>query len=235
MAKPPSADIHGGPGFRVRKSIERPDPQVVEGFREFENALVSDLMNRLYTMQRQIRPMVAFQGPVVGPALPVRVFPGDNLMVHAALDLAKPGDVMVVDASGSDMNAAMGDMIATKASHRGIAAFVVDGLVRDLAGIERVGMPVFARGVTPIGPLHRGPGEVNYPVQCGGVVVFPGDVVVADRDGVVVIPREFAPELLERCRRKSKAEADYVSAVRRGEFSNAWVEDELAGSGCLFD
>jgi regulator of RNase E activity RraA len=107
--------------------------------------------------------------------------------------------------------------------------------VRDLAGIERVGMPVFARGVTPIGPLHRGPGEVNYPVQCGGVVVFPGDVVVADRDGVVVIPREFAPELLERCRRKSQAEADYVAAVRRGEFSNAWVADELAGSGCLFD
>ena len=96
-------------------------------------------------------------------------------------------------------------------------------------------MPVFARGVTPIGPLHRGPGEVNYPVQCGGVVVFPGDVVVADRDGVVVIPREFAPELLERCRLKSQGEAEYVAAVRRGEFSNAWVEDELAGSGCLFD
>ena len=137
MAKPPTADIHGGPGFRVRKSIERPDPQVVEGFKEFENALVSDLMNRLYTMQRQIRPVVPFEGPIVGPALPVRVFPGDNLMVHAALDLANPGDVMVVDASGSDMNAAMGDMIATKASHRGIAAFVVDGLVRDLAGIEQ--------------------------------------------------------------------------------------------------
>jgi RraA family protein len=235
MAKPPSADIHGGPGFRVRRSIERPDPEVVKGFKEFENALVSDLMNRLYTMQRQIRPMVPFEGPVVGPALPVRVFPGDNLMVHAALDLAAPGDVIVVDASGSDMNAAIGDMISTKASHRGVAAFVVDGLVRDLAGIERVGMPVFARGVTPIGPLHRGPGEVNYPVQCGGVVVFPGDVVVADRDGVVVIPRDFAPELLELCREKSQGEAEYVAAVMRGEFSNAWVTAELESSGCLLD
>lgn len=233
--KPPSADIHGGPGFRVRKAAERPDREVVEGFKEFENALVSDLMNRLYTLQRQIRPMVPFEGPIVGPACTVRVFPGDNLMVHAALEIAEPGDVMIVDASGSDMNAAMGDMVATKAKHRGIAGFVIDGLVRDIAGIERVGMPVFARGITPIGPLHRGPGEVNYPIQCGGVVVFPGDVVIADRDGVVIVPREFAPELLERCRQKSSGEADYIAAVAHGEFSNAWVHDELQNAGCLFD
>ena len=234
-SKPPSADVHGGPGFRVRKSAERPSMEVIDGFREFENAMVSDLMNRLYTMQRQIRPQVPFEGPVVGPACTARVFPGDNLMVHMALDLAEPGDVIVVDASGSDMNAAIGDMIATKARHRGIAGFVVDGLVRDVAGIEEVGMPVFARGVTPIGPLHRGPGEVNFPIQCGGVVVFPGDVIIADRDGVVVVPRDFAPELLERCREKSKAEADYVAAVRRGDFSNAWVHEEARNAGCTFE
>jgi RraA family protein len=233
--KPPSADVHGGPGFRVKEVVERTGPDVIDGFRAFENAMVSDLMNRLYTMQRQIRPQVPFDGPVVGSACTVRVFPGDNLMVHMALDLAKPGDIIVIDASGSDMNAAIGDMIATKAQHRGIAGFVLDGLVRDVAGIEATGMPVFARGVTPIGPLHRGPGEVNFPIQCGGVVVSPGDVIVADRDGVVVIPREYAPELLERCRAKHRAEADYVAAVRRGQFDNSWAQEEARAGGCLFE
>jgi len=235
MSRPPSAELHGGPGFRVRRSSNRPPPAVVDEIKTFEVALVSDLMNRLYTMQRQIRPMVAITEPLAGPAITVRVFPGDNLMVHAAIDLAQAGDVVVVDATGSEMNAALGDMIATKARHRGIAGFVVDGLVRDIAGIERVGIPVFARGITPIGPLHRGPGEVNHPVQCGGVVVCAGDLVVADRDGVVVIPLAFAPELLQRCRAKTRNEAEYVAAVRRGEFSNAWVEDELRSGGCLIE
>jgi RraA family protein len=234
-SRPASAEVHGGPGFRVRKSAERASREIIEGFRDFENALVSDLMNRLYTMQRQIRPQVPFAGPIVGPACTARVFPGDNLMVHMALDLAEPGDVIVIDACGSDMNAAMGDMIATKGRHLGIAGFVVDGLIRDLDGIEAVGMPVFARGVTPIGPLHRGPGEVNFPVQCGGVVVFPGDVIVADRDGVVVVPRDSAAEILERCRAKASAEADYVSAVRRGDFDNAWVHEAARDAGCLYE
>lgn len=233
--KPQSAEAHGGPGFRVRSSKERAPQEVIEGFRQFENALVSDLMNRLYAMQRQIRPQVPFAGPIVGSACTVRVFPGDNLMVHMALDLAEPGDVIVVDASGSDMNAALGDMIANKARHRGVAGFVVDGLIRDVAGIEAAGMPVFARGVTPIGPLHRGPGEVNFAIQCGGVVVFPGDVIMADRDGVVVVPREFAPELLERCRERSRAEAAYVADVKRGEFDNSWAHEEARASGCIFE
>src|SRR5262249_7912923 len=119
--------------------------------------------------------------------------------------------------------------------HLGVAGFVVDGLIRDAAGVARSGMPVFARGITPIGPLHRGPGEVNYPVQCGGVVVFPGDVIIADRDGVVVVPRDFASELLERCRAKASAEAGYVAAVRRGEFNNAWAREDAISSGCRFD
>jgi len=235
MHQPPSADLHGGPGFRIRRTIERPPQEVTEGFKQFEVAAVSDLMNRLYTMQRLIRPMVPIVSSLAGPATTVRVFPGDNLMVHAALDIASPGDVVVIDATGSAMNAALGDMIATKARHRGISGFVVDGLVRDIVGVEQVGLPVFARGVTPIGPLHRGPGEVNFPVQCGGVVVCPGDVILADRDGVVVIPIAYAAKILERCRMKSASEAGYVAAVKRGDFSNAWVEEALGDGGCEID
>ncbi len=118
-------------------------------------------------------------------------------MVHKSLDVAQPGDVIVVDTSGSNASAALGDLVSTKARHRGIAGFIVDGLIRDLPGIRALGdFPVFARGTTPVGPLHRGPGEINYPISAGGVVVNPGDVIVGDATGVVVVPREIADELL---------------------------------------
>ena len=126
---------------------------------------------------------------------PVKLYPGDNLMVHKALDIAQPGDIIVVD-TGDSSNAVVGDLIARKAKHRGIVGFVIDGLARDLAGMKKVGLPVFARGITPRGPLHRGPGELNLPISCGGIVVHPGDVIVTDTNGVVVVGKEFADEIL---------------------------------------
>ena len=153
-------------------------------------------------------------------------------MVHKSLDIARPGDVVVVDTSGSMLTAMIGDLISTKARHRRLAGFVIDGLVRDVDCIRLFGdFPVFARGVTPIGPLHRGPGEVNYPISAGGIVVHPGDIIVGDINGVVVIPREMAADVLERLRERTAAEADYNAAVARGEFSNAWVDAILSENG----
>ena len=154
-------------------------------------------------------------------------------MVHKALDVAKPGDIVVVDAHGSAMNAVLGDLISTKAKHRGIAGFVVDGFVRDLPDILELDFPVFARGATPIGPLHRGPGEINFPICCGGVVVNPGDLVVADGAGVVVIPQEIASELLERLQAQRATMAAYLAGVKRGQFSNEWVDRILQEAGCI--
>lgn len=230
--KPRTSEMHPGPGFRVCWEVERVAPEVIEGFRAFETPDVSDLMNRLYTMTSAITNVADPALRILGPACTVKVFPGDNLMVHKSLDVARPGDVVVVDAAGSHTAAVLGDLVAMKARHRGIAGFVVDGLVRDLPGIRRLGdFPVFARGVTPIGPLHRGPGEINHPVSVGGVVVNPGDLVIGDLNGVVVIPRDNAVELLDRLRERSAAEADYVAAVARGEFSNAWVDAALVDAG----
>jgi RraA family protein len=192
-------------------------------------------MNRLYTMNPAIRNMTPAVPRILGSACTVRVFPGDNLMVHKSLDVAKPGDIIVVDAAGSSTNAVIGDLVASKARHRGIAGFVVDGYVRDLPGVVDVGLPVFARGVTPIGPLHRGPGEVNCPIQCGGIVVHAGDIIVGDTNGVVVVPREISLELLIRLRQQRAAEASYVAAVHRGEFSNQWVDDLLNEAGCQIE
>jgi RraA family protein len=235
-AKPKTAEMHPGPGFRLRMEFERPDPEVVAGFGEFETPAISDLMNRLYSMKNQIRPMTDPRLRILGPACTVKCYPGDNLMVHKSLDIASPGDVLVVDSSGSEMTAVLGDLVSTKARHRGIAGVVVDGLIRDLPAILALGdFPVFARGVTPLGPLHRGPGEVNLPISAGGVVVNPGDVIVGDLNGVVVVPRDIAPELLERLRARASTEASYVAAVARGEFSNTWVDDILREGGVTVD
>jgi regulator of RNase E activity RraA len=230
--KPKSAEMHPGPGFRIRVDIDRPDPDTVAGFRAFGTPEISDLMNRLYTMEPEIKSMTDPNLRILGPACTVKVFPGDNLMVHKSLDVAQPGDVIVVDAGSSSMNGVLGDLVSTKARHRGISGFVVDGLIRDLPGIRALGdFPVFARGATPIGPLHRGPGEINYPVSAGGIVVHPGDIVIGDLNGVIIVPQEIASELLDRMIRLVAGEADYIAAVARGEFSNTWVDTLLEQAG----
>ena len=232
IGKPRSAEMHPGAGFRIREEFGRPDDDVVAALGAVETPAISDQMNRLYTMATAIRNLTHEHLRVLGPACTVKVYPGDNLMVHKSLDIARPGDVVVVDAQGSPMTAVLGDLVCTKARHRGIAGFVVDGLIRDLPAILALAdFPVFARGVTPIGPLHRGPGEINYPISCGGIVVHPGDIIVGDLNGVVVVPQGFAEELLARLTERAAAEADYNAAVARGEFSNVWVDDLLEQAG----
>lgn len=232
---PQSAEIHPGPGFQVRVDIDRPDCGLMGRLASFDSPDVSDLLNRLYAVDGRIRCLTGQTETLCGPACTVRVYPGDNLMVHKCLDVAQPGDVVVIDAHGShgsEGNAVLGDIISTKAHHRGIAGFVIDGLIRDLPGVIEVGMPVYARGTTPIGPLHRGPGEINFPIACGGVVIHPGDVIVADQAGIVAVPQHFVADLLERLEAKRKGSAAYLEAVQRGEFSNAWVDQLLDRIHC---
>jgi regulator of RNase E activity RraA len=208
----------------------------MDGYAAFETPAISDLMNRLYTMAAAIKPVTPPELRILGPACTVKCYPGDNLMVHKSLDVAEPGDVIVVDTSGNTSGAVLGDLISTKARHRGVAGFVVDGLIRDQPAICALGdFPVFARGVTPIGPLHRGPGEINHSVSCGGIVVHPGDLIVGDPNGVVVVPREITGELLGRLIDRAASEASYNAGVARGEFSNAWVDTLLRAAGVEAD
>jgi regulator of RNase E activity RraA len=232
-SKPRSASIYPGPGFRIKTDFPRLPAELMESFREFATPDISDLLNRLYALDPAIQCLTDRSQTVVGPACTVRVFPGDNLMVHKALDVARPGDLLVIAAGGTQAaNAVLGDLVSTKARHRGIAGCVIDGLVRDLPGIIDCGLPVFARGTTPVGPLHRGPGEINYAVACGGVVIQPGDVIVADAAGVVGIPRVIAAELLDRLRSHRDTNAAYFEAVKRGDFSNVWVDRLLTDVEC---
>jgi RraA family protein len=229
---PASADIHPGPGFRIKRNFVRSTLDAEKLFAEFDLADISDHLNRLYAVDASIRCLSGGNRRLVGTACTVRVYPGDNLMVHKALDVACPGDVVVVDARGSKENAVLGDTISMKAIHRAIGGFVVDGYVRDLTAIEELNFPVYARGAMPIGPLHRGPGEINYPVCCGGVVVSPGDLIVADLSGVIVIPQACIPDLYERLLGHKERMAGYLANVRRGEFSNTWVDQILVTGHC---
>jgi RraA family protein len=231
-SKPRSAHLHPGPGFRVKMNITRPPRAMMDRLRRFPAPDVSDLLNRLYAVDPQIRCLTSDRHQLCGPALTVKVYPGDNLMVHKALDVAERGDVVIVDASGSHMNAVLGDLVCTKAKHRGIAGFIIDGLVRDLPSIQALDFPVFARGTTPIGPLHRGPGEINYAICCGGVVVNPGDVVLADAMGVVVVPTGICEELVQRLEEHDASNAAYLEAVKQGTFSNTWVDRILTELEC---
>ncbi|HEY8665805.1 MAG TPA: RraA family protein [Tepidisphaeraceae bacterium] len=231
-AKPRSAHLHPGPGFRVKVNFLRPPAELMEAFREFPTPDISDLLNRLYAVDPEIRCLTSDQHRICGPALTVKVFPGDNLMVHKSLDVLEPGDIVIIDAGGSKLNAVLGDLISTKARHRGVQGFVVDGLVRDLPSIQAIDLPVFARGTSPIGPLHRGPGEINYSICCGGVVISPGDIIVGDAMGVVVVPQGIAEELLGRLQSHKADNAEYFESVKKGNFSNAWVDKILIDMEC---
>jgi RraA family protein len=229
--KPSSIDVHAGPGNRYRHRTGGPSSKLVNALARFEVADISDQLNRLFAMRAPLKNQANAER-LCGPACTVKVFPGDNLMVHKALDVARPGDVVVVDCAGCFTTAIIGDMIAQKAKHRGIAGFVIDGLVRDQSMLRKVGLPVFARGVTPVGPLHRGPGEINYPVACGGVVVHPGDIISADGDGVVVIPHDSAADVLRRLSEQEARLVAYVADLAEGNFSNEWVDALLDVSKC---
>ncbi len=232
-ARPKSAEINPGPGFRVKLSYPSVEAGLLDELRAFEVPDISDTLNRLYAIDSSIVCQNAQATTLCGSVCTVRVFPGDNLMVHKVLDVARPGDVVVVDAHGErSMNAVLGDLICTKAKHRGIAGFIVDGLVRDMPGIDELDFPVFARGTTAVGPLHRGPGEINFPVCCGGVVVNPGDVIKADASGIVVVPRDHLSDVIDRLGTQKERQQSYLDSVRRGEFSNEWVDQLLTQQDC---
>ena len=213
-------------------NFRRPAPEMVRQFQRFPTPDISDLLNRLYAVDPQVRLLTSPHHRLCGPALTVKCFPGDNLMVHKSLDVAEPGDIVVVDAGGANANAVLGDLVSMKAKHRGIAGFIVDGLIRDLPDIMGMDFPVFACGTTAIGPLHRGPGEINFPICCGRVVVNPGDIMVADAAGIVVVPQGIAAAALERLDSHEKSNSAYLESVRAAYFSNAWVDAILAQHQC---
>jgi 4-hydroxy-4-methyl-2-oxoglutarate aldolase len=200
----------------VREFI-RPEPMVVKGFDGIPTGVIGDCMGRCNGMVAAIKP--AWPGAtILGPALTVRTFPADNLMIHKAVTLAKPGDVLVVNAGGYTDYAVFGDLLGLSCKVHKIAGIVIDGATRDAEGLRAIGFPVFSRAILPAGPFKDSPGAINVPVSCGGVPVHPGDIIVGDADGVMVVPRRHAADILTKSRAAVTKEQGMRARIQNGEY-----------------
>lgn len=204
------------PLLTVRERFPRPDPAAVAALHDAITGWVGDAMGGRGAMDPAIKPIVAAAPRAVGVAVTCRCGPDDNLAAFGAIAIARPGDVIVCAAEGFTGSGMAGDLMMGMARNAGCAGFVTDGMVRDLAGLEAVGLPVFARGLTPSSCVRNGPGTVGLPVVVGGVPVEAGDVIVADRDGVVVVPQARLAATLERIEQVKRAEAALEAKVKAG-------------------
>ncbi|CAI2796560.1 MULTISPECIES: RraA family protein [Pseudomonas] len=220
-------------GFRVLKQQRKVAAEWVERYRSVPVANISDSMNRMTAGGASLQPM-HHKGVLVGPALTVKARPGDNLMLHHALDIAQPGDVIVVDAGGDLSNALIGEMMVAYAIKKGVAGIVINGAIRDAASIGAGDFPVFAAGITHRGPYKDGPGEVNVPIALGGMVIEPGDLVIGDEDGLLCVPFDQVGEVYDRAYAKHAAEQKQLEQIALGENDRTWVLKSLTQKGCEF-
>ena len=216
-------------GFRIFPGPKRADPRLLERLRALPVSNVSDNMQRSHGTNLE---PIHRGGRMVGTALTVRTRPGDNLMVHKAIDMAAPGDVIVVDAGGALENALVGELMAGWARKRGVAGFVIDGAIRDSEALSEGDFPVYAAGVTHRGPWKDGPGEINVVVSIAGMVVCPGDLVAGDHDGVVAIPAEDAERVIAAAEAQNRKEQAALAAIGAGTWDRSWVDEALKARGC---
>ena len=222
-------------GYRVFSDVKRPSKDLIDAFAQFGSADICDAMNKSSTMSTHIRPAYPVEKPVVGPAITVSVPTGSQQIRAIGMDHAQEGDVVVFNSLGNTEYAVIGGNFAQSLKSRGVNGVIVDGSYRDFNELKEMDMPVFSRGIATMGGPSSGPGEVNVPIACGSIVVNPGDIIVADNDGIVVIPPAFAEEILERVRAiAAKNEADQEKLLR-GEVLNVdKAREDAAKAGCEF-
>jgi RraA family protein len=219
-------------GFQICKRERKVDAATAAKFRALPVANVSDSMSRITAGGPRLRPMHG-GGNLSGPAFTVKTRPGDNLMIHKALDIADAGDVIVVDGGGDLTNALIGEMMVAHAQKRGIAGMVLNGSIRDYDSIHAGTWPVFAAGVTHRGPYKDGPGEINVPIALDGMVVEPGDLIVGDGDGLLCIPYAQTEDVYKAAKAKNDAENKQITAIREGKSDRAWVDATLKKLGVI--
>src|SRR5688500_8592753 len=216
--------------LRILDIPRRPEPRLVAEFAKMVTPHLSDSMERLYAGGPQLRPM--YKGATLaGPAFTVKTAPGDNLLVHKALDLARPGDVVVVDAGGFPDHAIIGELMAAHARQRGVAGLVIWGAIRDSAELGAGSYPVFACAVTHRGPYKDGPGEINVPISIGGMAVSPGDIIVGDSDGLVAVPQTLADQVLASAKSILAKETAAMKQMQEGSVDRSWVDQALKAKG----
>ncbi len=220
-------------GKRIFLKRALPDAEVMVEFKTIPASNVADVMERSCGMDPRIRLVSSPKAQMaVGPALTVKTCAGDNLTIHAALNIAQEGDFVVVANEGGSARALIGEiMMAYLYHHKKVAGIVLDGPIRDIDEIGKWDFPVYATGTNPGGPYKEGPGEVNVPVACGNISVNPGDIILADPDGVIVIPRGDATTVLAEAKKFQAADEAKLIAARNGTANRAWVDKALTEKG----
>jgi RraA family protein len=218
-------------GFLINPAPPPPSAGLLEPFRTVVTPHISDNMSRLCGVVGLRR--YNGRGKLVATAFTVKTRPGDNLMIHKAIDLARPGDAIVVDGGGDLNNALVGELMMLHAQSRGIQGFVIDGAVRDIAAFADSDFACYARGNVHRGPYKEGPGEINVPVSVGGLVIHPGDILVGDEDGLVAFSQSAAAELLELARRQAAREEEAKQAIAARRYDRNWVDQILRTKGVV--
>jgi regulator of RNase E activity RraA len=219
-------------GFSIQPLTRRVASDLIEQFRTIPVANASDCMSRLTAGGPRLRPYHA-NGVLSGPAFTVKTRPGDNLVVHKALDMALPGDVVVVDAGGDLTNAIVGEIMVSYARWRRLGGIVINGSIRDSVALGRQHFPVYAAGVTHRGPMRSGPGEIGRAIALDGMVIEPGDLVIGDGDGLLSIPFDEVAAVLRAATEKRDVETKILADVEAGRsMDRSWVEPTLRKLGC---
>lgn len=229
-----SSEVIGDIGFRINTQIDRPSSEKLNDFQPFSTCILSDAVKRFYTMDERIRKMSGAE-KMIGSAFTVKTRPGDNLLIHKSIELVQPGDVLVIDACGCTNFAVMGDLVALSLKKKGIAGVVIDGSIRDVTEIKKIGLPVFARGIVPSAGDKDGPGEINFAVVCGGLVVNPGDIIVGDDDGVVVIPKNDIDYVLKIAAKKVLSDEVRLKEIHEGLLVKSEINLILKKKGLSLD
>jgi 4-hydroxy-4-methyl-2-oxoglutarate aldolase len=219
----------------IRREFERVPPEIVRQASQYAASILADVAGRRGTMDGRMAPLSPSMR-LAGPAFTIEVRPGDNLMIHAAIVLAKPGDILVVDGKGDRTCALMGAIMMTACKTLGLGGVVLDGSHRDSEELLALGFPVYSVGTNPNGPSKGVPGRINGPISCGGVAVNPGDLVVGDADGVVVVERDRAASLLPLAAKKVADERARIADIVSGRNPQpAWLDGALRAAGLLRD
>ncbi|MGH7467609.1 MAG: RraA family protein [Longimicrobiales bacterium] len=221
----------GAPGFRILAAPARLHPDVIASFNGMAASNLADAMGRFHFMDPGMRARGVL--PLCGLAVTVCCRPADNLMVHKAVQYAEPGDVIVVNTCGNTTSAVFGELMCRAAVAKGLGGIVVDGAIRDIEAIRQLGLPAFSRTVSAGGCDKDGPGEINVPISCGGTVVAAGDIVVGDADGVVVVPREQATEVLEQVKLLMEREQKRIAEIDAGGLFRPDVDALLREKGII--
>ena len=217
-------------GLRVFTKVSRTPREKFEKLMKVTTGNVCDAMDRFGAMDYHIKPIDPMM-KCVGTAITVKARPCDNLIVYKALEIAQPGDIIVIGIYNYTASSTWGDLTSLIGKQKGLAGMVTDGLVRDVFGIKEVGLPVFSRGSIPTSPFKDGPGEVNVPITCGGISVRPGDILFGDVDGVVVISQENVDQVVRRAMEIAAEEEKKVKDIKSGHLIPDWVEKTLKERG----